>query len=274
MKILIKNELERAFKNKWFYITIFICFAICMYGIYTEVIPFRKNMDTYINFNVGKYQYPVPNLYHCWMELTGMSVVSKLLHFIFPILICIPYAMSLFTDVNSKYSYSIFVRVEKKKYFLSKLIVQFIVGFTVVMFTMVLSFLVTAAVIPAGTPFVCLNYAKTNIHVFGPLFFKAPLFVSVVVMFLQSVFFAIIGCLSYSFAYLLDNEIMVMISPFIIYFLDNVVTQMFDAMPLYGCSFFSGLSWEYCGLMLVKLAVIIVIIIMTYFVRSKKMDEL
>lgn len=274
MKILIKNELERAFKNKWFYITIFICFAICMYGIYTEVIPYRRNMDTYINVNVGKYQYPVPNLYHCWMELTGHSVVSKLLHFIFPILVCIPYAMSMYTDVDSKYSYSIFVRVEKKKYFLSKLIVQFIVGFTVVMFTMVISFLVTAAVMPAGTPFKCLNYGKSNIDVFGPLFFKAPLFVSVVVMFLQSVFFAIIGCLSYTFAYLLNNEIVVMISPFIIYFFENVVTQMFDVMSLYGCSFFSRLNWECCCVMLVELAVITAIVVITYFMRSKKKDEL
>lgn len=274
MKILIKNELERAFRNKWFYITIFICFAISMYGIYTEVIPFRKNMDTYINFNVGKYQYPVPNLYHCWMELKSTSVVSNLLHFIFPILVCIPYAKSMFTDVDSKYSYNIFVRTDKKKYFLSKLIVQFIVGFTVVLFTMIISFLVTAAIMPVGTPFMSLNYGKSNIAVLGILFYKAPFFTSVLVMFLQPVFFTIIGCLSYTFAYLLNNEIIVIISPFIIYFFESVVTQMFDAVPLYICSFLSNLSRNYCCLMLMELTVITAIVVITYFMRSKKKDEL
>lgn len=271
MKVLMKNELDRAFKNKWMYITLAVCLSIVLYDIYKVVIPTRKAMDIYIN----SWGYPLPNLYNRWMELNNLSTASRLLHFIFPLLVCIPYSSSIYSDVESKYIYSIIIRIDKKKYFLGKLITQFIVGFSVVMFTMTVSFLLTASILPAGVPLPGLQYIARANSIFGYLFYKCPLLISIAIMILESIFFSIIGCLSYTFAYLLKNGIMVIVSAFTIYFFEEVVTPLIGIKnPMLECSYLIRLTNKSVITFLVEIAVVLAIVLFSYFFRIRKKDEL
>ena len=99
MKTLMKNELERAFKNKWMYITLLICMSLIVYDLIQGAIPIRMELRSIIEAD-GRYE--VPNVYNRWMEL-WLSKASMLFHLICPILICIPYSMSIYTDVTTKY---------------------------------------------------------------------------------------------------------------------------------------------------------------------------
>lgn len=271
MRILMKNELERAFRNKWFYATLLICLLAVIYDTFTEVIPVRNAMDIYIATD----GYPIPNLYNRWMELQSGRAVSWLLHLIFPLLVCIPYSISIYSDVETRYVYSIISRIDKKKYFLSKLFTQFLVGFAVVMFTMIISFMITASILPVGTPIAGLQYMPANTEVFGKAFYRHPLLMSVIVMILQSVMFALIGCLSYTFAYLLRNGVMVVVSAFTIYFFESVVAPLIQVEnPMLGCSYLFQLTYSSVGVFLFELFIILITVIMTYFLRAKKRDEL
>ena len=271
MKVLLKIELNRAFKNKWMYITLLVCSVIVLYDIFKIVVPTRIAMEVYAN----TWGYPVPNLYNQWMELNNFSTASKLLHFIFPLIICIPYSMSIYSDVNSRYIYNIIVRTDKKKYFFSKLVTQFIVGFSVVMYTLLISFLITATLLPAGEPFPGLQYVAGANCILGSLFYKLPLLVSVLIMISESVLFSIIGCISFTFAYLLGNGVMVIVSAFTLYFFEEVVMPLVGAKnPMLACSYLIQLTDDSVPVFLMEIATILITIICSYFLRRRKIDEL
>lgn len=271
MKTLMKNELDRALKNKWLYITFLVSLIIIIYDMYKVVIPTRKAMDIYIN----SWGYPIPNLYNRWMELCNSSTASKLFHFTFPLLVCIPYSASIYSDVESKYIYSIITKIDKKKYFLSKLITQFIVGVVIVMFTMVVSFALTAVVLPAGKPIPGLQYTANGNSIFGAFFYKHPLIVSILIMLLESVLFSLIGCLSYTFAYVLRNGVMVIVSAFTIYFFEEVITPLLGVKkPMIGCSYLINLTYNSLAVFIIEIIVVLAIIACTYFLRIRKKDEL
>lgn len=271
MKILLKIELNRAFKNKWMYITLAVCLLAVLYDTVKIVIPTRNSMEFYINL----WGYPIPNVYNRWMELNNLSTASRLLHFIFPLLICIPYSFSIYSDVEFKYIYNIIVRTDKKKYFLSKLITQFIVGFSVVMYTMIISFLITAELLPLGEPFSGLQYAASANCILGKLFYKSPLMSTVLIMFFESVVFSIIGCLSFTFAYLLRNGVMVIVSAFTIFFFQEVISPLMGLKStMLECSYIIQLTFDSVYVFILEISVLLVVVICSYFIRRKKKDEL
>ena len=270
MKTLIKNELDRSLKNKWFYITILFSTAIVFYEMWVNIIPVRESMDIYI----GTPDYPIPNAYGRWMEVWN-SKASQLFHFIFPLLACIPYAMTIYTDVESKYFYNIIVRVDKKKYFLSKLLTQFMTGFLIVIFPLMLSFVLTLAILPMGVPLPSMNYAMGPLDIFSVSFYKNPFLTYIVVIILEAILFGIISCLSYTFAYLLKNGIMVMISAFTVYFFESVISPLIgNRYTMILGSYVADLKKEAAITLLIEVAVIIVIVIITYYLRSNAKNEL
>ena len=270
MKVLLKNELNRAFKNKWFLITLVICSMIIIYDICTEIIPTRKQLDIYVN----TWGWPIPNIYNRWIEL-GFGTAKHMFHLVFPLLVCIPYAGTLYSDEKTKYTYSIFTRVNKRSYLLAKIIAQFAVGFATVMFALLTSFILTAAILPAGYPFPGNTYQIGGNNILGKAFFKYPLLISMVIIIAESIVFAVIGCVSFVFAYILDNGIVVMVSPFALYFFESVVWPLMgNYNSMMENSYILDLNYEAFLLLIVKLAVIVVIILISCLIRMHKKDEI
>ena len=139
MKALMKIELERAFKNKWFYVSVTITLLIVLMDIWQNVLPFRKNMEFWLN----ESDYQCPGLYLQWMEI-NLRAPSMIYHFIIPLLAALPYSMSIYTDAKTHYMNNIVTKIEKKKYYLSKLITQFISGGCIATLPLLCSFIVTA----------------------------------------------------------------------------------------------------------------------------------
>ena len=98
MKALMKIELERAFKNKWFYISVSITLLIVLMDIWQNVLPIRKNIEFWLNGS----DYQCPGLYMQWMEI-NLRAPSMIYHFIIPLLAALPYSMSIYTDVKNHY---------------------------------------------------------------------------------------------------------------------------------------------------------------------------
>ena len=271
MKILLKNECDRAFKNKWFYITMFVCIAIVVYDFCMVALPTRLALeDVYI----GMKDYQVPGVYSRWIEMNiGSSV--KLIHFAFPLITCIPYAMSLYSDVKSKYIYNIITRVDKKKYFLTKIFVQFMVGFSVVAITLSLSFVLTAMVLPMEYPLISASvYLSTPKCVLVELFTKCPLATTILAIFLESVIFGIINCIAYVFAYILDNGIVVVTSAFTVYFFIHIISQITGLFGLMNCTRILMLNYSYVPELGIELLIIIGIVVLTYVLRSRAKDNI
>ena len=166
MKTLLKIELERAFRNKWFYITLLIELILVIVDVVTVALPVRR---AYEEFYIPLRDYQIPGAYCLWM-VAHCSSVYKLLHLIFPLLISIPYTYTIYNDVKSNYIHNIACRISKKKYYMSKLITQFVVGMVVVAFCLLSSFILTAAVLPLEHPTLAsVEYKFSNHNVFSTI---------------------------------------------------------------------------------------------------------
>ena len=224
MKTLLKIELERAFRNKWFYITLLIELILVIVDVVTVALPVRR---AYEEFYIPLRDYQIPGAYCLWM-VAHCSSVYKLLHLIFPLLISIPYTYTIYNDVKSNYIHNIACRISKKKYYMSKLITQFVVGMVVVAFCLLSSFILTATVLPLEHPTLAsAEYKFSNHNVFSTIYYNHTFIAVILFIILESFVFGIIGCIGFVFAYLLNNVIMVMLSTFIIYYMDFILSNLF-----------------------------------------------
>lgn len=67
MKTLLKIELERAFRNKWFYITLLIELILVIVDVVTVALPVRR---AYEEFYIPLRDYQIPGAYCLWMDCT------------------------------------------------------------------------------------------------------------------------------------------------------------------------------------------------------------
>ena len=74
MKTLLKIELERAFKNKWFYIILFIELVLVIVDVSTVALPARRAYeDIYIQFR----DYQIPGAYRSEERRVGKECRSR-----------------------------------------------------------------------------------------------------------------------------------------------------------------------------------------------------
>lgn len=97
MKNLFKNEMERALKNKGMIIALCVSMVIILLDIYQNAIGVRLHMSEYQK----TYEYQTPGLYNRWIGIST-SRYHMVLNFIFPILISLPYTISIYTDIKRK----------------------------------------------------------------------------------------------------------------------------------------------------------------------------
>ena len=268
MKKLLKIELERALKNKWFYICLLIGFAIVAKDIYAVAYNTRKYY--YLDVNDAVYQFP--GTYCKWM-VTNCSSMYKLLHLIFPLLISVPYSYTIYSDIKGCYVGNIISRTDKKLYYGSKLITQFITGFLVVFIILATSFIATAAFLPLEHPTkASFTYGVHPDVRLGRLFYTKPFLSACLYIILEALTFGVIGCISYVFAYILTNGIIAMLSPFIIYYAEFVIASALNRPYMMAMSRIGLLKSDYIVPLCVELAVLVIIIGVSYIVRIKKKD--
>ncbi len=269
MKTLLKIELERAFKNKWFYITLLIELVLVLVDIATVVLPVRM---AYEDFYIPLRDNQIPGAYCLWMA-AHCSPVYKLLHLMFPLLISIPYTYTIYNDKKSNYIYNITCRISKKKYYISKLITQFMVGTLVVAFCLTSSFILTAMVLPLENPTLgSFEYAFTNHNVFSTIYYKHTFLAVILFIILESLVFGIIGCIGFVFAYLMNNVIMVMLSTFIIYYMDFIISNLcgrYGSLMLASKVAIIYKNWA-AGFVIELLIIVVVEVVMCVVQMNKK----
>lgn len=268
MKKLLKIELERALKNKWFYICLLIGFAIVARDIYSVAYNTRKYYYLYVNDAV----YQFPGTYCKWM-VTNCSSMYKLLHLIFPLLISVPYSYTIYSDIKGCYVGNIISRTDKKLYYGSKLITQFITGFLVVFIILTTSFIATAAFLPLEHPTIAsFTYGVHQDVGLGRLFYTKPFLSACLYIILEALVFGVIGCISFVFAYILTNGIIVMLSPFIIYYAEFVIGSALNRPYMSVMSRIGLLKSNYIVPLCMELAALVIIIGVSYIVRVNKKD--
>lgn len=209
-----------------------------------------------------------------WMGVRPGSYVF-LYYFIMPLLTALPYSISILMDVKKHYVNNIFTRIDKKKYYKAKLFAQFIVGGFVASFPLVISFVVTAMILPAFKPeSVSSQFNFSKLSVFGDLFFEAPFAMAVIVFLFAFVGFGLINCIAYIFADLVNNRFMVALTPFMMYFFYYIVCSSIGRDGPMEYLTASKLRYSELKFMIIDMVMLIVLITVSYFVRSRRKDAI
>ncbi|MCI6164533.1 MAG: hypothetical protein MR675_05050 [Lachnospira sp.] len=273
MKKLLKIEFERAFKNKMFFVSIIIGTFIAALHTYYKVWTEIGAIETILGY--GKYSgIQLTGLYMKWMG-TSSSSYSFLYYFVMPLLTALPYSVSILMDVKKNYINNIFTRIDKKKYYKAKLLTQFVTGGVIAAFPLVLSLVVSAMIVPAFKPIATTsqyNFDKTN--VFGDLFYDKPLLVALIVILFAFVGFGLINCIAYVFADLISNRFMVALTPFMVYFLHYIVSSSLNRSGPMEYITGSRLRYSELKYMIIDVVVLVILIIVSYFARSRRKDAI
>jgi len=276
MKQLIKIEFERAFKNKMFYISIIIGFVFMALHIYKYVIPYRPStlLDLMTQYPEKMSTVQQPGLFMNWIDVYGREY-SMVFHFILPILAALPYSMSIYLDVKKNYINNIAVRIEKKKYYMSKLITQFVVGGSVVTIPLAVSFIVTAMILPSIKPEACAGmYVLGNTSLFSYIFYFYPILFIVVLLIIDFIGFGLINCIAFVLAGIADNKFIVVLAPFILYFFDFVISSAFGKAPFSDMLTIRILRIVDLKYFIMYFILLILLSSISYFIRSRKKDIL
>ncbi len=224
MKKLLKIEFERVFMDKKLYISMLIAFIIMGFGIYKEIFGYalKLNMSTMDKIN-GVRMYP--NLFEEWFGWqTGLY--GQIYYFVMPIIISFPYTATHYTDMKNKYIYQLITRNNRKNYYFAKYITQFVTGGSIAVIPNIVSFIICAMYLPFIMPQSSSGQfaIATKACVFGDLLYSHPFILFFVLMIIQFILFGMVNCIACIFSDILDNAFIVVISPFIVSFIENVIS--------------------------------------------------
>lgn len=285
MKNMLKIELNKAIKNKFF------IFAV-MLGLAVTFLSFLYNTESYLSgladrafyeeeFNV-KYNHfiGITTLYNSWVGGEAYTLGSTIYFFIFPILIAIPYGWSYCSELKSGYIKNAATRCGKMKYFMSKYISSFIVGGLTMIIPLLTNFLLTAAFIPAYQPQVnYMQYYGVFSNTFlSEMFYIHPNLYILIYILLNFIFCGLIACLSCTIANILKNRVIAVLFPFVVTLIIHYIADVFKNYYQLEISFLYFLRPcpVSCStniyVILIELVILIILTFIPMLIRGKRYE--
>lgn len=138
MKSIFIMELKRSIINLRLLLVLIIGISLCYYGL-----------TDYFSFNPKDFPKNVVNAYRGWFTALGLGSRSFFLYAV-PILSTLPFSYSYIEDKNSGYLRSILYRIEYKKYFKSKILVNSIVAGFALLIPVIIIFIICSVKYPVA----------------------------------------------------------------------------------------------------------------------------
>lgn len=215
----IKIELNRAFINKMFLISLVLSFLIVILQVVQDALPYANELYLYPD------QYP-PSIYNSCLGLS-VSVWNAIFYLIFPVLSAMPYADSFLSDKKSGYIKNIYTRTNKKNYLIAKFISVFLSGGMVVLLPLLLNILLVALCVPAVIPDastgffpIFSNFTGAEVYYTNPLLY---VLLYALLMFFVSGCFA---CTSLLFSFFVKYKYVVLMSPFLLFMAISCISTL------------------------------------------------
>ena len=225
MKAILKTELSKSLKNKYFIITLVMASIICILGAINRINEYNVMLN-YIEADkaahgseIFKNPYlPADSLFTYWIGGEYTSLYFSLYYLLVPLFAAFPYGWSYFMERKKGYIKNVFTRTNKKSYFLSKYIAVFVAGGLAVVLPLLLNFLLTSCFIPARMPDVLYDtYMGVDfLQMWSSLFYTHPFVYIGLYMILNFVFGGLIASLCLVITFVIKNRIAVVLIPFFI----------------------------------------------------------
>ena len=145
MKVMIKTELERAFKSWSLWLALIIGMGLSIAQIITRIIPAAMNpLMGYMPDNATLM--PI-SAFQVWIG-NGVSFEYSLFIRLIPILAAMPYAVTYLSDIKSGIIKNYVTRTAKFNYLAAKYIAVFVTGGVVVVMPLLINYLTAITILP------------------------------------------------------------------------------------------------------------------------------
>ncbi|MCI1966938.1 MAG: hypothetical protein LKJ17_12575 [Oscillospiraceae bacterium] len=226
---MLKIELSRAFQGKNFIITIILGSIITMVHFILYALPMAVPEGVTAQNYGGLYP---PTVFNEWIGGQGLFLTATLYFFLLPLMAAIPYGDSYYLEKKSGYPKNIFLRTNKKYYFISKYIAVFLSAGTAITIPLLLNLLVTMAMFPSVLPDINAPVFMMNPScMWSSMFYAAPYGYIFCYLLLDFVFSGLLATISLVAGLWMRHHLGVLLAPFlfflIIYFTLNFMSIYF-----------------------------------------------
>jgi hypothetical protein len=209
---ILKAELLRAFSNHLFFIALAGGCAITLSEIVTSVLPVIELQEQ------GLYMQGYPfSTYGVWIGGQPALFQTELYYFILPLLVCVPFADSLHTDVRSGHIDNLITRVSRRDYYIAKTLAIFLSAAVVGLAPLALNLYITSLFLPLLQPIVVTGqYVPVERTMWAELFYFQPHFYVGLYLLITFVFSGLLALIAMVLSFRLSNRFMVLLAPFVI----------------------------------------------------------
>lgn len=233
---VLKLELKKAFKNKFFWISVVLGCLITllsfehMVNMYYEGISAISGNSTDIIYDphIG-----INTVFNCWIGGEPFSLGSSIYFFVFPLLIALPYGWSYSEERKCGYRRMMITKTGKKKYYCAKYVAVFLSGGVAMVLPLIFNFWMTLLVVPAILPDVTMNmfYGVFGGSFLAELYYTVPFLYVAIYLFIDFVYCGFLVCICMAVSGIVRQKWGVVLIPFLLLLFVHVITDYIYSDP-------------------------------------------
>lgn len=225
----LRFEIFRSFQNKNMAISLLIGIVIVVF----DLVTFIAN---HINIRASLIQ--------AWIGTDYPYAYHSLYYVVLPIIACLPYAGSLYSDISTGYDKNICIKTSRMIYICSKVVATYLSAFFAVVFPLLFDLFIVAGIYPnyRAERLSFLVAAPLDCHLFSEAYVLNPVLYCIIFILLAGFFGGAIALISLSISRITKNLFSTITIPFIIYIFNGMmmggyengtyaVFEMIDPVP-------------------------------------------
>lgn len=272
VKNVVKLEIKRAICNQRMVAAVFIG---CLINIAHVV---QRPYQCYLsNQNMDFLKYPLSypsTVIDTWICADMTSMESFLFFLILPLLATLPYGTSYFVDKQSGMIKSLYVRVSRREYLVSKYIATFLAGGIVVIMPLIVNLLCCMSLLPNLLPQTIYPGNAIDPNTFlCSIFYSFPTLYLVIYLIIDFLLAGIFACIALSCSFITDYRIVVAFCPFFLQLVINTLCGMFLDYE-WSCVYFarSGYGIQHISVLFIYVVGGFIATVLIFLLQGEKED--
>ena len=233
---VLKLELKKAFKNKFFWISVVLGWLITLLSFEHMVNMYYEGMSAISGNSTDIIYDPhigINTVFNCWIGGEPFSLGSSIYFFVFPLLIALPYGWSYSEERKCGYRRMMITKTGKKKYYCAKYVAVFLSGGVAMVLPLIFNFWMTLLVVPAILPDVTMNmfYGVFGGSFLAELYYTVPFLYVAIYLFIDFVYCGFLVCICMAVSGIVRQKWGVVLIPFLLLLFVHVITDYIYSDP-------------------------------------------
>ncbi len=211
----IKFELYRAFHSRTFLVSLLIGNVICALDLISFYIMVGQS---------GRY------LVQSWIGTDYLFAYNQMFFILLPVLACLPYGGSLYTDIKTGYDKNICVKTSRLNYAFAKSVSVFLSGFASVCLPLAMNLFIAAGMYPNYIPerLNATSIPLDDVYLFAAIFDKHPAVYCLIYILIDSLFAGAMALISLSLTVKVKSSFTAIVTPMVFFFMFDIFVGVKD----------------------------------------------